>query len=126
MAEGRITQIMGVVVDMEFPPDELPEIYNAVEIPLGDGQEPLVCEVQQQLGSGAVRTVAMSTTDGLRRGMRCIDTGKPIAVPVGMATLGRVFNVLGRPIDGQGDVKTDVYYPHSPVCPSVGGAVHQG
>jgi F-type H+-transporting ATPase subunit beta len=96
---------------MEFPPDGLPELYNAIEIPLDGGAETLVCEVQNQLGDSIVRTVSMSTTDGLRRNMRCIDTGKPITVPVGMLTLGRVFNVLGQAIDGEGEVKTEVTYP---------------
>src|SRR5512145_949578 len=97
-ATGEITDIVGVVINAKFPLDHTPEIYNAIEIPLDSGGR-LVCEVQQQLGDGVVKSVAMSTTDGLRRGMAIIDTGKPIAVPVGPATLGRVFNVLGDPID---------------------------
>ncbi len=104
--EGTVTEIMGVVMTCEFPPDAVPEIYNAVIIPLADGTS-LTCEVQQQLGGGTVRMVAMSTTDGLRRGMKAIDTGQPIAVPVGPQTLGRVFNVLGDPIDGK-EPLTDV------------------
>ena len=116
-AVGEITQIIGVVIDATFPPDQLPEIYNAIEIPLTPGAEErmslgetppadevLVCEVQQHLGNDQVRAVAMSTTDGLRRGMKVIDTGQPIAVPVGPATLGRVFNVVGEPIDNAGPV----------------------
>jgi F-type H+/Na+-transporting ATPase subunit beta len=98
--EGEIVEITGVVIVARFPDGHLPAIYNAIEIPLDDGQR-LICEVQQQLGNGVVKAVAMSTTDGLRRGMTAIDTGQPIAVPVGPATLGRVFNVTGDPIDGQ-------------------------
>jgi F-type H+-transporting ATPase subunit beta len=90
-------------VDIEFPPGHLPGIYNAVEI-VRPGVEPLVCEVQQHLGNNWVRSVAMTTTDGLARGTEVRDTGAPISVPVGAPTLGRVFNVLGNPIDGKGPV----------------------
>ncbi|MGQ9928203.1 MAG: F0F1 ATP synthase subunit beta [Chloroflexaceae bacterium] len=96
--QGVVREIIGVVITAEFK-DHIPEIYNALEIPLEDGST-LVCEVQQQLGAGQVKAVAMGSTDGLQRGVPIYDTGKPIAVPVGPATLGRVFNVLGRPIDG--------------------------
>lgn len=116
-AVGEVTQIIGVVIDATFPPDQLPDIYNAIEIDLTpENQEELapdapstsklVCEVQQHLGNDTVRAVAMSTTDGLRRGMRVVDTGAPISVPVGPETLGRIFNVLGEPIDNQGPIKT--------------------
>ena len=97
-ATGEITDIIGVVLNAKFPEHGTPEIYNAIEIPL-DGGGRLVAEVQQHLGNGVVKAVAMSTTDGLRRGMQAIDTGQPISVPVGPGTLGRVFNVLGDPID---------------------------
>lgn len=107
---GRITEIIGVVINAQFPEDHVPEIYNALEIPLDNGER-LVCEVQQHLGHNEVKAVAMSTTDGLSRGLTVIDTGKPIAVPVGPATLGRVFNVLGDPIDGKGPAKTDMRSP---------------
>jgi F-type H+-transporting ATPase subunit beta len=100
---GRVIQITGPVVDIEFPPGQLPAIYNAVEIQR-DGQAPLVCEVQQHLGNNWVRSVAMTTTDGLARDVPVVDTGGPISVPVGEVTLGRVFDVLGNPIDGKGDV----------------------
>jgi F-type H+-transporting ATPase subunit beta len=104
---------MGNVVDVEFPPEELPDIYNAIEIPR-DGHR-LVLEVQQHLSGGAVRCIAMDTTDGLRRGMVAYDTGAPITVPVGEATLGRVFNVLGEPIDDKGPVHATEYRPiHQP------------
>ncbi|MBA3947240.1 MAG: F0F1 ATP synthase subunit beta [Herpetosiphonaceae bacterium] len=104
-ATGIITQIIGVVIDVSFPDGHLPEIYNAIEIPLEQGT--LTCEVQQHLGHDIVRTVAMSTSDGLRRGMKVIDTGAPISIPVGDMTLGRVFNVLGEPIDGKGPVQAE-------------------
>lgn len=110
---GRIVQILGNVVDVEFPPEELPDIYNAIEIPR-DGHR-LVLEVQQHLSGGVVRCIAMDTTDGLRRGMVAYDTGAPITVPVGEATLGRVFNVLGEPIDEKGPVHAQEYRPiHQP------------
>jgi F-type H+/Na+-transporting ATPase subunit beta len=102
-AMGRVIQITGPVVDIEFPAGHLPEIYNAVEIQR-EGQEPLVCEVQQHLGNNWVRSVAMTTTDGLARGGAVRDSGAPITVPVGDVTLGRVFDVLGHPIDGKGPV----------------------
>jgi len=99
MATGKVIQITGPVVDVEFPVGELPAIYNALTI--GD----LTVEVQQHLGNNWVRAVAMSTTDGLSRGVDAVDTGAPITVPVGAVTLGRVFDVLGNPIDGKGPVK---------------------
>ena len=111
---GQIVQIIGPVVDVAFPADALPAIYNAVEIPRPDAPS-LVVEAEQQLENGWVRCVAMDTTDGLRRGMEAIDTGEPIRVPVGPATLGRLLNVLGRPIDGQGPVEAEEYRPiHRP------------
>jgi F-type H+-transporting ATPase subunit beta len=99
-ATGRVIQITGPVVDIEFPAGELPAIYNAVEIQR-EGQAPLTCEVQQHLGNNWVRSVAMTTTDGLARGVAVLDTGGPISVPVGEVTLGRVFDVLGNAIDGK-------------------------
>src|SRR4249920_3896735 len=107
---GRVIQITGPVVDIEFPAGQLPSILNAVEIDRGDA-EPLVCEVQQHLGNNWVRSVAMTTTDGLARGVSVRDTGAAITVPVGDATLGRVFDVLGRPIDGKGPVTSAVSLP---------------
>ena len=114
MATGKVIQITGPVIDVEFPPGKLPAIYNALEIKrpkgtVGDGT--LVVEVQQHLGNNWVRTVAMSTTDGLSRGLDAKDTGGPITVPVGAATLGRVFDVLGHPIDGKAAVKVDKTLP---------------
>src|SRR5215210_86052 len=119
-ATGRIVQITGPVVDIEFPPDQLPAIYNAIEIEMpnlgGDDNrvrtsERLVCEVQQHLGNDWVRTVSMSTTDGLRRGMAAVDTGTAISVPVGKATLGRILNVVGDPIDERGPIEAETHYP---------------
>ncbi|MGC9504641.1 F0F1 ATP synthase subunit beta [Baaleninema sp.] len=106
---GYITQIIGPVVDAKFPSGQLPEIYNALKIEGTNeaGKEiSLTCEVQQLLGDNQVRAVAMSSTDGLVRGMEVVDTGAAISVPVGKATLGRIFNVLGEPVDRKGDVPT--------------------
>ena len=116
-ATGKVLQILGPVVDLEFPPDQLPEIYNAVEIKREDGST-LVLEAQTHLGNDAVRTVAMSTTDGLRRGTDAVDTGQPIAVPVGPATLGRIFNVTGEPIDEAGPVNAEKTSPIHRLAPS--------
>ena len=102
MAEGKVTQVIGTVVDIEFPPDQLPALFNAVEIQMDRGK--LVVEVEQHLGNNWVRCLAMDTTDGLRRGTVAIDTGQAIAVPTGEGTLGRLFNVLGVPLDGLGEV----------------------
>ena len=105
-AQGTVLEIIGVVVTCRFE-GHIPEIYNALEIPL-DGGGSLICEVQQQLGGGAVKAVAMGSTDGLQRGVPVYDTGRAISVPVGPATLGRVFSVLGNPIDGEGPVDASV------------------
>jgi F-type H+-transporting ATPase subunit beta len=102
-ATGKILQITGPVIDVEFPDGQLPEIYNAIEVTRDDGSI-LVLETQTHLGNDAVRAIAMSSTDGLRRGMDVVDTGQAIAVPVGPQTLGRIFNVVGEPIDQQGPV----------------------
>jgi F-type H+/Na+-transporting ATPase subunit beta len=113
-ATGRVIAITGPVVDIEFPVGELPQIYNAVRIDRKDkegNETSLVCEVQQHLGNNWVRAVAMTTTDGLARGTSAVDTGGPIMVPVGESTLGRVFDVLGHPIDNKGDVKAETMYP---------------
>jgi F-type H+-transporting ATPase subunit beta len=118
MAVGKIVQIQGVVVDVEFPAEELPEIYNALEVTIEGAEKPLICEVQQHLGNDWVRAVAMSTTDGLRRGADAVDTGGPIMVPVGPATLGRIFNVVGEPVDNAGPVATDIEYPIHRAAPS--------
>jgi len=116
-ATGRVIAITGPVVDIEFPAGQLPAIFNAVEIELGTG-EPLVCEVQQHLGNNWVRAVAMTTTDGLARGAVAHDTGAAITIPVGAPTLGRVFDVLGRPIDEKGPVNATEFYPIHRAAPS--------
>ncbi len=113
-ATGRVVQVLGGVVDVEFPSEGLPEIYEAVEVQRVN-DEPLVLEVEKHLGDNWVRCVAMDSTDGLSRGAPAVATGSPIQVPVGPATLGRVFNVLGQPIDEKGSVESDTYYPiHRP------------
>ncbi len=118
---GRITQVIGSTFDAEFDEDKLPAIYNAVKInqKQGDVELNLTGEVQQQLGGGRVRCVALGSTDGLVRGMECLDTGAPVSVPVGKETLGRVFNLLGDPIDRLGPVKAETYRPIHQDAPSV-------
>ncbi len=110
---GQITQVIGSTFDVEFPEDSLPAIYNAVTIKTNEKgvSIDLVGEIQQHLGGGRVRCVALGSTDGLQRGMKVVDTGKPVTVPVGKATLGRVFNLLGQPVDKRGPVKADEYRP---------------
>jgi F-type H+/Na+-transporting ATPase subunit beta len=110
MAEGRIVQCIGAVTDIQFPREHMPRIYDAltlVEEADSFAEKGLTFEVEQQLGDGIVRTIAMGSSDGLRRGMKVRNTGAPISVPVGPGTLGRVMDVLGRPIDERGPVKTD-------------------
>ncbi len=113
-SKGQVVQVIGTVVDVEFPAGQLPEIYNAIEIAIG-GDGKLIAEVQQHLGNNWVRALAMDTTDGLARGTAATDTGSPIIIPVGEPTLGRLFNVLGQPIDNLGEVKSDDHWPiHRP------------
>lgn len=107
---GKILQVIGPVVDIRFDAEHLPSIKNAILIKTDDGQQ-MTAEVAQHVGDDVVRCIAMSSTDGLVRGMDCIDTGKPIEVPVGDAVLGRMFNVLGEAIDGLGEVKADQKMP---------------
>lgn len=116
MSTGRVVQVMGPVVDIQFERGHLPEIYNAITIDhkakaSSEVDIHLVVEAALHLGDNIVRCVAMSSTDGLIRGMKAVDTGKPISVPVGEPTLGRIFNVLGEPIDEAGEVKSDLYHP---------------
>jgi len=103
MSTGKVVQIIGAVVDVEFPQDAVPQVYDALNITEGD-LSGLVLEVQQQLGGGVVRTIAMGSSDGLRRGLNVLNTGNNIQVPVGTATLGRIMNVLGEPIDEAGPI----------------------
>ncbi len=113
-ATGRVVQILGGVVDVAFPAEQLPEIYEAVKV-LRDDDQPLVLEVQKHLGNNWVRCVAMGATDGLKRGMTVEATGAPISVPVGPEVLGRIFNVLGETVDGGEAVKASTVYPiHRP------------
>lgn len=109
MATGKISAIRGVVVDVEFAEEEIPEIYEALNVAVDEGT--LVLEVQQHLGKGLVRTVAMGSTDGLPRGLAVETTGAPIRVPVGPVTLGRIFDVVGNAIDGHPTPESEVYYP---------------
>lgn len=116
--QGKVVQVIGPVVDVEFSSGHLPEIYHALEIsgknPAGDDYK-VICEVQQMLGDNRVRTVAMSSTDGMTRGMVATDTKQPISVPVGKATLGRIMNVVGEPVDEAGPVETEERWPiHRP------------
>src|SRR3954452_5096731 len=119
----KVEQVLGVVVDVVFPDEDLPEIYHAlkIEVPEGDcpGGMDLALEVQQHLGDDRVKAVAMDATDGLQRGDTVIDTGGPITVPVGEATLGRIFNLLGEPIDEGGDVQVEERWPIHRRAPEV-------
>ena len=110
MAQGQIVQCIGAVVDIQFPRDHMPKIYDALQLQDSGSslaEAGLTFEVQQQLGDGVVRTIALGSSDGLRRGMAVANTGAPISVPVGSATLGRIMDVLGRPIDEAGPIATD-------------------
>ncbi len=113
MATGKIIQVIGTVVDVEFPPEEMPAIFNALETQLND--QKLVLEVEQHVGNSWVRCLALGSTDGLVRGSEAVDTGGPIAVPVGEPTLGRLFNALGEPTDGLKEIETEEVWPiHRP------------
>ena len=118
MNTGKIVQVIGPVVDIEFPPEQLPAIYNAVKIEgqNGDIKVNVTAEVMQHIGDNTVRAVAMSSTDGLVRGMQAVDSGLPIQVPVGKGVLGRIFNVLGETVDNDDTkVVADEYWPiHRP------------
>jgi len=114
MSKGRIVEIIGAVVDVEFPHQHVPRIYDALKVE----EKNLILEVQQQIGDGVVRTIAMGTTDGLRRGLPVENTGKPIMVPVGQSTLGRIMNVLGEAIDEQGPIDTNQFLPIHRPAPS--------
>ena len=109
MATGKIVQIIGTVVDVEFPGGEMPSIFNALETNIGSSK--LVLEVEQHIGNNWVRCIALGPTEGLSRGGDAIDTGEAISVPVGDSTLGRLFNTLGEPLDGLGDVVSTEKWP---------------
>jgi len=108
MAKGKVAQVIGTVVDVEFPPDELPALYNAIEIPTDDGK--IMLEVQEHMGNNWVRCLSLAPTDGLGRGAEAVDTGVAIRVPVGRGTLGRMFNAMGEAIDNLGAVKTSEFW----------------
>ncbi|MGB1220615.1 MAG: F0F1 ATP synthase subunit beta, partial [Alcanivoracaceae bacterium] len=114
MSSGRIVQIIGAVIDVEFPRESVPKVYDALNV---DGAE-TVLEVQQQLGDGIVRTIAMGSTEGLKRGLDVNSTGKAIHVPVGTKTLGRIMDVLGRPIDECGPIGEEEQMPIHRKAPS--------
>ena len=109
MAKGKVVQVIGTVVDIEFPPDKLPALFNAIEVPRNGGK--LVLEVQGHVGNNWVRCLSLLSTDGLERGAEAVDTGASLSVPVGRATLGRLFNVMGEPLDNLGEVKTKERWP---------------
>jgi len=117
--KGKVVQVLGAVVDIEFPPDKLPEIYNEVITRPSGAEQDLSLEVEQLLGNNWVRCVAMGPTDGLQRGVDVFDTGAPISVPVGEKTLGRIFNVLGRAVDNKPDVVDSPRYPIHRPAPSL-------
>ena len=107
MSSGNVVQVIGAVVDVEFPRDSVPKIYDALRIDASN----LTLEVQAQLGDGVVRTISMGTTDGLKRGAIAMNTGAAISVPVGKQTLGRIMNVLGEPVDDKGPVGAEKHMP---------------
>ncbi|PRR70841.1 F0F1 ATP synthase subunit beta [Clostridium thermopalmarium] len=114
---GKVVQVIGPVIDIKFDSDFLPNIYNAIEVDMGDGKV-LITEVEQHIGDDIVRTIAMEATEGLKRGMKAVDTGKPISVPVGNEVLGRLFNILGKTIDTDEDFQPKEFYPIYRPAPS--------
>jgi F-type H+-transporting ATPase subunit beta len=116
MAKGKVVQVIGTVVDVEFPPDQLPALFNAIEIPVENGK--IVLEAEEHLPNNWVRCVSLSPTEGLERGAEAIDTGAALSVPVGPATLGRLFDVLGEPLDSLGKVETQDRWPIHRAPPS--------
>ena len=127
MNEGKVIQVIGPVVDVEFPEGGLPEILTALTITnpaIDDTEDNLVVEVAQHLGDNVVRCIAMDVTDGLVRGMKAKNTGKQIQMPVGDPSLGRVLNVVGRPVDGLGPVNATGILPHPSPCSTIRRAGH--
>ena len=121
MTQGKIVQCIGAVVDIEFPRDQMPKVYDALKLQAAAGsivEAGLTFEVQQQLGDGVVRTIAMGSSDGLQRGMAVVNTNNPISVPVGSGTLGRIMDVLGRPIDDAGEITCEEHRPIHQKAPS--------
>ncbi|UCH42194.1 MAG: F0F1 ATP synthase subunit beta [Dehalococcoidales bacterium] len=117
MASGKVVQVIGTVVDLEFPPESLPALHNAIEIGSDSGK--IVLEAQEHIGNNWVRCLSLSPTEGLARGTEAVDTGAPVSVPVGKATLGRLFDVMGLPLDNLGEVKTDEKWPIHRSPPSI-------
>ncbi|MES9968015.1 MAG: F0F1 ATP synthase subunit beta, partial [Sedimenticola sp.] len=115
MSSGKVVEIIGAVVDVQFAAGDMPKVYDALKIE----SEGLTLEVQQQLGDGVVRTICMGSTDGLKRGVEVVSTGAPISVPVGQATLGRIMDVLGEPVDEAGPVETDQRMPIHRAAPKL-------
>ena len=114
MSNGTVVQIIGAVIDVEFPKENLPKVYDALRV----DEKDLVLEVQQQLGDGVVRTIAMGASEGLQRGVSVTNTGQPISVPVGEGTLGRIMNILGDPIDEKGEIDAKEKMPIHRAAPS--------
>jgi F-type H+-transporting ATPase subunit beta len=108
VATGKVVQVIGTVVDVEFPPDNLPKLFNSLEVESDEGK--VILEVQEHAGNNLVRCLSLSPTEGMQRGLDAVDTGAPITVPVGRSTLGRLFNVLGEPLDDIGEVKSDDHW----------------
>ncbi len=121
MSSGKVVQIIGAVVDVEFPRDSIPKVYDALKISEGE----LTLEVQQQLGDGVVRCIAMGSSEGLKRGLPVANTGEAISVPVGTKTLGRIMDVLGNPIDEAGPIGEESRLPIHRSPPSFRGAGRQ-
>src|SRR5579884_3402717 len=117
--KGKVVQVLGAVVDVEFPSDQLPEIYNELLVRPAGAEEDLALEVEQHLGNNWVRCVAMGPTDGLQRGLDVTDSGRPISVPVGPKTLGRIFNVLGNAVDNKEQVTDAPRYPIHRTAPDL-------
>jgi F-type H+-transporting ATPase subunit beta len=108
VATGKVVQVIGTVVDVEFPPNNLPQLFNSLEVESDEGK--VILEVQEHAGNNLVRCLSLSPTEGMQRGLDAVDTGAAISVPVGRSTLGRLFNVLGEPLDDMGEVKSDEHW----------------
>ncbi len=117
MAKGKVVQVIGTVVDIEFPPDQLPPLFNAIEIQ-SQGKK-MVLEAQEHVGNNWVRCLSFAPTEGLERGAEAVDLGAPLSVPVGRGTLGRLFDVIGQPLDNLGEVKADQKWPIHRAPPSL-------
>ena len=127
MVEGKVVQVAGPAVDCEFPEGRIPLIYTAIRVTSEGFDVPqpidIICEAEQHIGEGRVRTIALQPTEGLVRGMKAISLGRPVEVPVGPETLGRVLNVIGQPVDEMGPVNAKIHYPDSPAVALVRGPI---